>query len=310
MNTQATTATVTPFTKNLKQQQQKQQTAKDVIAANVQALIEQLEQGHSEGLTAYLLAMGKFHNYSFGNIMEIARQKPDATRVAGMYAWNQLGRRVKKGEKGIRILAPMVGIRRKKDSEAEKDIRTQNQPVLVGFRSAYVFDVSQTDGAELPELSERVKGNVGEYRERLIDFVIAQGIELDWKESISPALGVSYGGKIVLFPGQETAEEFSTLVHELAHEMLHKAERRTATTKTVRETEAEAIAFVVGKTIGLDTGRASADYIHLYHGNAALLAESLEVIQKTAAVILSALETPAAEDTTEAETEPELAQAS
>jgi hypothetical protein len=140
MSSIATTSNVTPFTKNLKQQQQKQQTAKDVIAANVQALIEQLEQGHSEGLTAYLLAMGKFHNYSFGNIMEIARQKPDATRVAGMYAWNQLGRRVKKGEKGIRILAPMIGIRRKKDSEAEKDIRTQNQPVLVGFRSAHVFD--------------------------------------------------------------------------------------------------------------------------------------------------------------------------
>jgi hypothetical protein len=91
--------------------------------------------------------------------------------------------------------------------------------------------------------------------------------------------------------------------------MLHKAERRTATTKTVRETEAEAIAFVVGETIGLDTGRASADYIHLYHGNAALLAESLEVIQKTAAVILSALEAAATEDTTEAETEHELAQA-
>jgi antirestriction protein ArdC len=261
MNTQATTATVTPFTQNLKQQRQKQQTAKEIIAANVQALIEQLEQGHSEALTAYLLAMGKFHNYSFGNIMEIARQKPDATRLAGMYAWNQLGRRVKKGEKGVRILAPMIGIRRKKDSEAEKEIRTQNQPVLVGFRSAYVFDVSQTDGAELPELSERVKGNVGEYRERLIDFVIAQGIELDWKESISPALGISYCGRIVLFPGQETAEEFSTLVHELAHEMLHKAERRTTTTKTVRETEAEAIAFVVGKTIGLETGRASADYV-------------------------------------------------
>ena len=77
--------------------------------------------------------------------------------------------------------------------------------------------------------------------------------------------------------------------------MLHRAERRTATTKIVRETEAEAIAFVVGKTIGLDTGRVSADYIHLYHGNAALLAESLEIIQRTSAVILSALETPAAE---------------
>ena len=85
-------------------------------------------------------------------------------------------------------------------------------------------------------------------------------------------MGVSYGGKIVLLPGQSKAEEFSTLVHELAHEMLHKADRRTTTTKTVRETEAEAIAFVVGKAVGLQTGTASADYIQLYHGNASLLA--------------------------------------
>jgi hypothetical protein len=269
----------------------KPQTAKEVIQANVNLLIEQLEAGHSEGLTAYLAAMGKFHNYSFGNILEIARQKPDATRVAGLYAWNQLGRKVMKGQKGIRILAPMVGIRRKKDDEAQKDITKQNQPVLVGFRPVYVFDVSQTDGAELPDLKERVKGQVGSYRERLIDFTIAQGIALEFKESIAPALGMSYGGKIAIFPGQAPAEEFSTLVHELAHEMLHKAERRTATTKTVRETEAEAIAFVVSQTIGLDAGRASADYIHLYHGNAALLAESLEVIQKTSALILSAIET-------------------
>jgi hypothetical protein len=75
--------------------------------------------------------------------------------------------------------------------------------------------------------------------------------------------------------------------------MLHKAERRTVTTQTVRETEAEAIAFVVGKAVGLQNGTASADYIQLYHGNAALLAESLEVIQKTSAVILAAIEKPA-----------------
>jgi N-terminal domain of anti-restriction factor ArdC len=306
MNTTATTAVVTPFTQNNNKQQK--QTAKEVIAANVQALIEQLEQGHSEALTAYLTAMGRFHNYSFGNILEIARQKPDATRVAGLYAWNQLGRKVKKGEHGIRILAPVIGVRRKKDEEAEKDLRTQNQAVLVGFRSAYVFDVGQTEGTELPEFSERVAGNAGEYRDRLVDFVIEQGIALEFKESIAPALGVSYGGKIALLPGQSSAEEFSTLVHELAHEMLHKADRRTATTKTVRETEAEAIAFVVGKTIGLETGRASADYIHLYHGNAALLTESLEVIQKTSALILSALESPATEATEVPE--PELAQAS
>lgn len=242
--------------------------------------------------------------------MEIARQRPDAQRLAGLYAWNQLGRKVKKGERGIRILAPVIGVKRKKDAEAEKDIRTQNQAVLVGFRSAYVFDVSQTEGKELPELSERVRGNVGDYRERLVDFILSQGIQLEFKESIAPALGMSYGGKIAILPGQSPAEEFSTLVHEASHELLHKAERRTATTKTVRETEAEAIAFVVGKTIGLDTGRASADYIHLYHGNAALLTESLEVIQKTSAVILSALENSAAESTTTAKQDsPELAEA-
>ena len=270
----------------------KPQTSKEVIAANVQLLIEQLEAGHSEGLTAYLTAMGRFHNYSFGNILEIARQKPDATRVAGLYAWNQLGRKVSKGQKGIRILAPMIGTRKKKDTEAtSKDPAVMNKPMLVGFRAVYVFDVSQTEGAELPAFTERTKGEVGEFRERLIDFTIAQGIQLEFKDSIAPALGMSYGGRIAILPGQEPAEEFSTLVHELAHEMLHKAERRTATTKTVRETEAEAIAFVVSQTIGLDAGRASADYIHLYHGNAALLTESLEVIQRTAALILSAIET-------------------
>jgi hypothetical protein len=82
-------------------------TAKEVIAANVKSLIEQLEAGHSDALTAYLNAMSRFHTYSFGNVLEIARQKPNATRVAGMYAWNQLGRRVKKGEKARRtVLCP------------------------------------------------------------------------------------------------------------------------------------------------------------------------------------------------------------
>ncbi len=261
-----------------------------LIRENVDFLIEQLEAGQSDSLTAYLTAMSNFHNYSFGNILQIARQKPDATRVAGLYAWNQLGRRVKKGEKGIQILAPMIGTKRKKDAEAEQDITKQNVPVLVGFRAVYVFDVLQTEGKELPGM-DGVKGEVGEQRDRLIDFITAQGIELEFNERIAPAMGMSYGGKIVLLPGQSKAEEFATLVHELAHEMLHKAERRTQTTKTVRETEAEAIAFVVSKAVGLQTGTASADYIQLYHGNASLLAESLEVIQKASAVILAALET-------------------
>ena len=228
-----------------------------------------------------------------------ASQRPDATRVAGLYAWNQLGRKVKKGERGIRILAPMIGFRRKKDDEQKQssDPAAVNKPVLVGFRNAYVFDVSQTDGAELPKMRE-IYGTVGENRERLVSFIKSQGIELVFSESIAPALGISYGGRIAILPGQSEAEEFSTLVHEVAHEMLHKAERRTTTTKVVKETEAEAVAFIVGKAVGLETGSASADYIQLYHGNAALLIESLEVVQQTAAVILAALEPPVADSDT------------
>jgi hypothetical protein len=174
--------------------------------------------------------------------------------------------------------------------------------LLVGFRNAYVFDVSQTEGAELPEM-ERAYGDVGENRDRLLSFISSRGIELVFTENIAPAMGVSYGGRIAILPGQSEAEEFATLVHEVAHELLHKAERRTTTTKTVKETEAEAVAFVVGKSIGLKVGSASADYIHLYHGNASLLAESLEVVQQTAAVILAALEPPTAEQAAMADAE-------
>jgi hypothetical protein len=266
-------------------------TKQELIAANIKLLIEQLEAGNSDALTNYLTAMSRFHSYSFGNVLEIARQMPTATRVAGFWTWKNLGRSVNARAKGIRILAPIVGVKRKKDEEAEKDITKQNTRTLLGFRNAYVFDVSQTSGIDLPEIHE-VSGDPGENIDRLTAFLKAQGIQLVYNPTIAPALGMSYGGRIAILPGQSKAEEFSTLVHETAHEMLHKAERRTATTKTVRETEAEAVAFVVGKAVGLVTGSASADYIHLYHGNASLLAESLEIIQQTASVILAALEPP------------------
>jgi hypothetical protein len=289
MNRAATTNTVTTIDRK------KPNTKQELIAANIKLLIEQLEAGHSDALTNYLTAMSRFHNYSFGNVLEIARQMPTATRVAGFWTWKNMGRSVKAGQKGIRILAPIVGVRRKKDEEAEKDITKQNTRVLLGFRNAYVFDVSQTEGIDLPELHE-VAGDPGENIDRLAAFLKTQGIQLVYNEKIAPALGMSYGGRIAILPGQSKAEEFSTLVHETAHELLHKAERRTATTKTVRETEAEAVAFVVGKAVGLVAGTASADYIQLYHGNASLLAESLEIIQQAAGIILAALEPPFADD--------------
>ncbi len=278
----------------------KPNTKQELIAANIKLLIEQLGAGHSEALTNYLNAMSRFHNYSFGNVLEIARQMPAASRIAGFWTWKNLGRSVNAGAKGIRILAPVVGVRRKKEAEAEKDITRQNERVLLGFRNAYVFDISQTNGADLPEM-DSVIGDPGENIERLTEFLTSKGIAVGYSEKIAPALGVSYGGRIALLPGQSKAETFSTLVHEAGHELLHRSERRTATTKTVRETEAEAVAFVVGKAVGLVNDSASADYIQLYKGNASLLAESLEVIQQTASVILSALEPPVANEITNEE---------
>jgi hypothetical protein len=110
--------------------------AQQLVRENVQHLIEQLEAGHSEALTAYLDAMVHFHNYSFGNLLAIARQKPDARNVAGMWSWNQLGRFVKRGEKGIAILAPMIAKARKNDNNSENT----NRPTLLGFRKVYVWE--------------------------------------------------------------------------------------------------------------------------------------------------------------------------
>ena len=113
----------------------------------VSYLVAALESGQSDVLTQYLNTMARFHNYSFGNIMLIALQKPQATNVAGIRTWNSLGRFVKKGEKGIMILAPMVGRKMQRTEEIATQFENQNaaddrkaEPQLYGFRAVYVFD--------------------------------------------------------------------------------------------------------------------------------------------------------------------------
>lgn len=250
----------------------------------IEQLSQALERGQSETLKNYLAAIGRFHRYSLRNVLLIASQNPNATHVAGFHAWRTLGRFVKKGEHGIMILAPIV---RAKNSNTEQT-ETDESSTPVGFRAAYVFDISQTDGQELPELGI-VNGDPSEYRDRLGKFIAEQGIVLECSQDIAPARGTSVGGKITLLPGQSPAEEFATLVHELAHEMLHRDHRRAQTTKRVRETEAEAVSFVVCNGIGLETGSAAQDYIQLYEGDAKLLTTSLEHIRQTATCILNAI---------------------
>ena len=280
-------------------------TAQQLIRENVKYLIEQLEAGHSETLTAFLNAMANFHTYSLGNVLLIARQKPDATRVAGMFTWNQLGRRVKRGEKGIVILAPMIGKRRKKQTTDTETEDEANKSALLGFRRVHVWSESQTEGAPLPTIGE-VTGDATVYLDRLRECVQAQGITVELTSDIAPALGTAFGTTIRLLPGQTEAEELATLVHEYAHLRLRHSERRTTITKTVRETEAEAVAFVVAKAIGLNPN-SSASYIQLYHGNAELLMESLEVVQQTSAVILGAItmEEPAPPEAQEQQSAPD-----
>ena len=257
---------------------------KKVTNQAIEQLITALNEGRSETLTQYLAAIGRFHRYSLRNVMLIASQKPTASHVAGFHTWHKLGRFVKKGEKGILILAPIV--RRKNESKEQNE--TDESSTAVGFRAAYVFDISQTDGQELPEIGS-VNGDPREYLERLAKFVAEQSIALEYSQEIAPARGTSAGGKITLLPGQSPAEEFATLAHELAHEMMHRTERRSSTSKRIRETEAEAVAFVISHAIGLDTGSAAQDYIQLYEGDAKLLTESLEYIQQTANQILNAI---------------------
>jgi len=250
-------------------------------------LAKALENGQSETLVAYLNMVSKFHHYSFGNCMMIAKQRPDATYVAGFRKWLELGRHVKKGEKGIAILAPLVG--RKQDDQSDGD----GEKSVFGFRAVHVFDVSQTDGDELPELA-KIAGDAGDNLVRLERLVAQHDIELEYASLDGGTDGLSTGGKVVVDEALSPTEQFAVLTHELAHELLHKGDRRTDTTKTVRETEAEAVAYVVCQAIGIDTSSRSTDYIQLYRGDAETLQESLDYIQRVSASILSKLESPAA----------------
>lgn len=261
----------------------KTEEAKKLADQSLEKLAAALEQGHSDQLTAYLAAMARFHNYSFGNIMLIASQRPDATYVAGFRTWKKLGRFVKKGEKGIVIIAPMLI--RPKDDERPDD----EDGSMIRFRAVYVFDISQTDGESLPEFAQ-VAGNPNGHADRLKNLVAENNITLEYAETLGGADGVSLGGLIRILDSLSPAEEFQVLTHELAHELLHKRDAgERPSSKTVRETEAEAVAFVVCQAIGLDTNTAASDYIRLYAGDKDTLAASLDRIQQTATTIIEAV---------------------
>ncbi len=262
--------------------------AMDLVDKGLKTLTDALAAGKSENLKAFLRVAANFHNYSLNNWCLIFSQCPHATRVAGYKTWQNLGRQVvKKG--GIKILAPRTY--KKKDTEAGEDTGKKN----IYFATVTVFDISLTEGDDLPSVF-KVEGDPGEYLGILEELVDDLGIELTWEDGhLCGALGVSKGGAISVLSSIEPAQRFTTLVHELAHELLHRTEDRASLSKQQKETEAEAVSYVVGQAIGVDSLGQTADYTHLWGGDMEIFTKHLGRIQKCAKTILEGLKKKEAE---------------
>ena len=188
----------------------------------------------------------------------------------------------------IAIMAPVV-YRKKIESEMEEEEDNPiNLETVRNFRVCYVFDVSDTQGKPLAEFSQ-VKGNPGILLERLESFIASKGIKLEMRHLYGSMQGYATEGAIVLKAGLSPAEACSTLLHELSHQLLHIQQEAKDIDSTVKEVEAEAVAFVVGTGIGLEMGSSSSDYISLYNGKKEDLLQSLQRIQLTASEILEAI---------------------
>lgn len=264
--------------------------AKAAIEEHLQELATEMAQGKSERLVRYLDFCAQFHRYSFGNLMLALCQRPDLTFIAGLRRWNQLGRRVKPGEKGIVILAPLPVTRRRKATAPSADT-ADGQPVeeerILLFKPVYVFDVSQTEGEEVPTLIS-ARGDATTCLPQLEQAIRAGGIQVEYVEHIvghPGAQGVSLGGTIQVLHNLEAAEGFRVLAHEFAHELLHKTAERES--KAIRETEADAVAYVVCRHFGIvcDT----ADYLLLHDSNSQLLLTRLETVRRAAGHIIGLL---------------------
>lgn len=211
----------------------------------------------SEGYQQYLQTMSRFHGYSFNNVALIMAQKPDATMVAGFNRWKDLGRFVRKGEKGMKILVP----HRAKVAEAEE---TEPQYIVRGFGVGTVFDVSQTDGQPLPEPPgvEALTGQAersAHVTDRLTQFLLQEGITLS-RADTGNAKGyyAPRRREIVLSRDITGDQEAKTLTHETAH---YLADHRGQVERADAETVAESAAYVVMQHEGVDTSEYSFPYV-------------------------------------------------
>ena len=283
----------------------------DWMAARQQAIkeiTEKLEQGvkdlfDSDKYREYLNTMSKFHNYSLNNTILIAMQKPEATLVAGYTAWQKNhDRHVLKGEKGIKILAPAPYKVKLEQDRMDPDTHqpvfdAAGQPVkdLIeverpAFKVATVFDVSQTEGKEIPSIGvDELSGNVAEYAAFFEALKRTCPVKMEFEDIQSGAKGFYnlIEDRIVIKSGMSEVQTAKTAIHEMTHKILHSNDRerpKDEKSRRQKEVEAESVAYTVCQHYGIDTSDYSFAYVAGWSSdkNFEELKNSLETIRSTA----------------------------
>lgn len=265
---------------------------KDRHLETIEALIQQVageadRARQSEAIRRYLDSLAAFHQYSFVNCMMIAFQRPDATRVASLRTWNKLGRRVKKGEKGIEIFVPITVKRVKKSVGEDGQVEETVYEDLIGWKTGHVFDIAQTEGEPPPEVEVSDQRTL-EVHQRLVDMARSFGISVETAELKPGVYGYAVtrheDKKIVLSMESGTA----TLIHELAHHLLGHTDPQNALDRQTAEIEADTVAAVVLRWLGQEI-QANANYLALWGGDRQSVLKRMERIRQCAHTIIKGL---------------------
>ena len=284
----------------------------------VKEITAKLEQGvkdlfTSERYADYLRTMSRFHQYSTRNTLLIHMQKPDATHVAGFRAWQtKFGRSVKKGEKSIKILAPVPFVTREENEKLDPDTRLpildeNGMPVievreqrLARFKVASVFDISQTDGKPLPTLAQDLTGNVEQYTAFMDALRSVSPLPIVFEPMPDNQDGLCrFGKEIAIREGMSEIQTVCAVIHEITHAKLHDMSQvvdhdGTAKAKDRRteELEAESVSYSVCQFFGIDTGDNSFGYLAEWSRNRETkeLNAALDTIRKTSAELIDAID--------------------
>lgn len=283
---------------------------------NVNEITKKLSEGVKEifegdNYKKYLNTISKFHNYSTNNTILIARQNPEATLVAGFKSWeNNFNRHVKKGEKGIKIIAPSpykkkvmvekvdpVSMEIKLDMNGNPE-KEETEIKMTAYRIVSVFDVSQTEGEPLPQIAVELTDNVNEYEAFMQAIRQSTSIPIEF-EDISDSAAKGYfdnaAQKIVIRKGMSESQSVETAIHELAHSILHNTDTNTegaGKDRQTKEVEAESVAYTVCSHFGIDTSDYSFGYIAGWSSRreADELKQSLDTIRETSSELINSIE--------------------